>query len=300
MKKVLLATTILGMTAGFAAAEIAFTGEAAAGFASNGVKNGGKASAAQVPGKTLDGQTNPYASFKLSIAATGESDAGLSFGVSTSIESGLGYAMADDDGFSSKTGAMGAPSIFVSGDFGKVTIKADGFKAYQADNSASEKYDLEYTHTIAGVSIGLRTDLQSDNAATKGKSSLKLGYTAGAFTLGGNYDEAGALWGVSAAYTMGAITATLATDQASVSSLKLAYKGANGISGDIKANSKSEVEVNGAYTANGLTVAVGTTSGTTPNSKWKATVSYDLGGGLTAVAGANYTEDMYVGAAMKF
>ncbi len=298
MKKVLLATTILGMTAGFAAAEIAFTGEAAAGFAQNGTNAGGKTSvgAGAAAGKTPDNTINPYATFKLSIAATGESDSGLSFGVSTSIESGLSYAMADDDGFGVKTGAMGAPTVFVSGDFGKISVKSDGFKSFKADNAASEKYDLEYSHTIGGVSVALRTDLQGDNAATKGKSSLKLGYTINAIALGATYDEAGALWGVSAAYTMGAITATLATDNASVSSLKLAYAGANGISGDIKADSASAWEANAKYTANGLTIGAGTTSA----SKWKVTASYDLGGGLTAEAGANYTNDMFVGAKMKF
>lgn len=298
MKKVLLATTILGMTAGFAAAEIAFTGEATAGFAQNGTKNSGKTSvAAAAAGKTADNTINPYTSFKLAIAATGESDSGLSFGASTDITAGITYSLKNDEGFSVKGGSMGKPTIFVSGDFGKLTLKADGFKEYHDDNS--ETYDAEYTHTVAGLSIGVRTDLHSD-AATKGKSSVKLGYTVGAVALSAAYDEQGAKWGVSAGYTFGAITATIGTDNASVSSLKLAYKGDNGITADIKGKSNNEIEANVGYSANGLTLAAGTTSSTTPNNKWKVTASYDLGGGLSVEAGANYTDDAFLGAKMKF
>jgi len=298
MKKVLLATTILGMTAGFAAAEIAFTGEATAGFAQNGTKNGGKTSATVVAGKTSNDVINPYASFKLSIAASGESDSGVSFGASASVTSGTTYEFGyDKDGFKAQGGTIGAPTVFISGNFGKIAVKADGWKEYQAD--ANEKYDVEYTHTIGGVSIGVRTDLQSDFAATKGKSSIKLGYKINAIALEAKFDEVGSKWGVSAAYTMGALTFTLATDDASVSSLKVAYKGANGISGDIKADSKNVVEANAAYTTGALTLGAGYTSGVTPN-RWAVTGSYDLGGGLSVVGGVNHVEDMYLGAVMKF
>lgn len=324
MKKILLATTILGMTAGFAAAEIAFTGEAKAGFAQNGVKANNKGvagkglgtiatpavgygstatrtynEAAGTLGNVNDNAVNPYSSFKLSIAATGESDSGLSFGASTSITKGITYTMANDDGFAAEAGAMGTPSIFVSGDFGKVTLKSDGFKEYQDDNA--EKYDLEYTHTIAGFSVGVRTDLNGV-APTAGKSSVKLGYTIGAVALGMNYDELGAKWGVTAAYTMNALTFTLGTDDLERASLKVAYA-ANGLSGSVKVATKGTAvgaidkwDVEAGYTANGLTVGAATDE----SAEWKVTGSYDLGGGLTAEAGVNYTDDMYIGAKMSF
>lgn len=308
MKKVLLATTILGMTAGFAAAEIAFTGEATAGFAQNGTAEGGDglaaygssatkaySAAAGTAGNAGDDEINPYASFKLSIAATAESDSGLSFGASTSISRGLTYAMANDDGFEVQAGTLGNPSIFVSGDFGKITVKADGFKEYQDDNA--EKYDLEYTHTIAGLSVGVRTDLHGSaaSASTAGKSSVSLGYTVGGVALSAKYDEVGEKWGVSAAYTMNALTFTLATDDAEVTSLKVAYS-ANGITGSIKADSEEDWDLEAGYSANGITVGAATNE----ESEWKVTTAYDLGGGLTAEAGINYTEDMFVGAKMKF
>ncbi len=292
MKKVLLATTILGMTAGFASAEIAFTGTASAGFASES-----------------GGDFEPYSKFELAIAATGESDSGLSFGASAAISGGVSPDRGGDfaaDGGDNMNPAPAAPNagfmkptIFVSGDFGKITVKANGFKEYQDDNS--ETYDLEYTHTIAGVSVGVRTDLHGaatplGAAATAGKSSIKLGYTIGSVALSGAYDEVGSKWGVSAAYTMNALTFTLATNDASVSSLKVAYAGANGISGSIKAASDDSWDVTAGYTANGLTVGAETNEA----DEWKVTGSYDLGGGLTAEAGFNASEDAYLGASMKF
>jgi outer membrane protein OmpU len=317
MKKILLATTILGMTAGFAAAEIAFTGEAKAGFAQNGTKANNKGvagkglaaygsttttgynAAAATLGNAADNTVNPYSSFKLSIAATAESDSGLSFGASTSITRGLTYTMANDDGFAAEAGSMGTPSIFVSGDFGKVTLKSDGFKEYQDDNA--EKYDLEYTHTIAGFSVGVRTDLNSV-APTAGKSSIKLGYTIGAVALSGAFDEVGDKWGISAAYTMNALTFTLGTDDLERTSLKVAYA-ANGLSGSVKVAAKGTAagaidkwDIEAGYTANGLTVGAATDE----SAEWKVTGSYDLGGGLTAEAGFNYTDDMFVGAKMSF
>ncbi|MDZ7905675.1 MAG: hypothetical protein U5N55_07835 [Cypionkella sp.] len=81
-----------------------------------------------------------------------------------------------------------------------------------------------------------------------------------------------------------------------MTSLKVAYKGANGFSGDVKADSASAWEANVGYTANGLTVGAFTNSA----SDWKVTGSYDLGGGLTAEAGVNGAQDMYLGAKMAF
>lgn len=288
MKKVLLATTILGMTAGFASAEIAFTGTAAAGFSSES-----------------GGDFEPYSKFELAVAATGESDSGLSFGASASISGGVAPDRGGDfaaDGSDAMVAAAAAPgtdffkpTIFVSGDFGKITVKSDGFKEYQDDNA--EEYDLEYTHSIVGIDIGIRTDLDSTGtAAVNGASSIKLGYSINDnIKLSGAYDEVGDKWGISAAYTMNALTFTLATDDAEVTSLKVAYS-ANGISGSIKADTNDTWDLTAGYSANGLTVGAETNEA----DEWKVTTSYDLGGGLTAEAGYNASEDAYLGASMKF
>ncbi|MDZ7905674.1 MAG: hypothetical protein U5N55_07830 [Cypionkella sp.] len=121
MKKVLLATTILGMSAGFAAAEIGFTGSASAGFASESGAN-----------------FEPYSKFELGVAATGESDSGLTFGASGKIAGGASpdrggdFAASGADNMAvapaAPTAGFFKPTIFIAGDFGKVTVKANGFK----------------------------------------------------------------------------------------------------------------------------------------------------------------------------
>jgi hypothetical protein len=327
MKKVLLATTILGMTAGFAAAEIKFTGEATLGFAQNGTRgdgwcSGGSSTAAAAAsnvgaaGATAntaisDDVVNPYSHFTLSIAATGESDSGLSYGANLRARSGTAYTFGNEDGFTVRgNGAIELREVFVSGNFGKVTYLANGYKSYKADAATSEVYDLQYEHTIAGFSIGLRSNLNGTIAADTavanahaGRTSLKLGYTVGAITLGGTFDEVGSLWGLSAAYKLNdMLTFTATTDNAQESSLAVAYTGANGISAGLKgisfAGATSRVEVSAGYKANGWDIKA--SADNRAIARWSVSGSYDLGGGLSAEAGANYTNDMYLGAKMKF
>lgn len=321
MKKVLLATTILGMSAGFAAAEIKFTGEGTVGFAQNGTANGGWTSGrsnagpatgavANVAGNAAapfaNDVINPYAHFTLSIAATGESDSGLSYGVNLRTRSGLAYSFGHEDGFTNRANTgVELREVFISGSFGKVTYLANGFKSYKDDGSTSEAYDLEYTHTIAGFSVGVRTELNGGAAsgAHAGRTSLKLGYAVGAFTLGGNFDEAGSLWGLSAAYKLNdQLTFTATTDNAQESSLAVAYTGANGLKAGLKGvalpGGTSRVEVSAGYKANGWDINA--SADNRAIARWSLSGSYDLGGGLSAEAGANFTNDMYLGAKMKF
>ncbi|MEY4779136.1 MAG: hypothetical protein RLZZ607_449, partial [Pseudomonadota bacterium] len=68
MKKILLATTSLGMTAGFAAADVKVSGSASMGIANEGVGD-----VFQV-----------YNSVKIKFGASVVTDAGLEFGMSTS------------------------------------------------------------------------------------------------------------------------------------------------------------------------------------------------------------------------
>lgn len=297
MKKILLATTILGMTAGFAAAQVSFKGTATVGFAQNGTANGGKVNPTTA---IASDKTEIYSSFKLSVSAAGETDSGLTFGASSSFTSGMTYALADDDGFEAGAKTMGTPTLFIAGEFGKIQFKSNGFKEFQDDNA--EKYDVDYAGTFGGFSVGVRSDLNTTsantslyNAATAGKSSISLGYTISGITLGAAYDEVGQKWGISASRAFGPVTATLSTDNASVSALKVAYA-ADAITASVKVKSTNAWEIEAGYAANGISLAAKTTDA----NKWKVTAGYDLGGGLSLEAGTNYTNDMFVGARMAF
>ena len=313
MKKILLATTILGMTAGFAAAEVSFKGTGTVGFAQNGTTSGGKSAtvinngtikslAADLPAAAkviADDKIEVYSSLKLSVTASGETDSGLTFGASSSITSGVTYAMADDDGFEGGKGTLGTPTLFIAGEFGKIQFKANGFKEFQDDSN--ENYDVDYAGTFGGLSVGVRSDLNTVStnagysATTAGKSSISLGYEISGITLGAAYDEVGSKWGISASRAFGPITAKLSTDDASVSALKVSYA-ADALSASLKVDTANAWEVEAGYTANGITLAAKTTDA----SEWKVTAGYDLGGGLSLEAGMNYTDDMFVGAKMAF
>jgi len=287
MKKILLATTMLIGTAGFAAAEVALSGSAAMGVARDG--KGG-----DVLHDSNDGLVHAYSTATVTATMSGESDSGLSFGASISIGTGTSYAFADDDGFNGE--ALGSSSeVFLGGAFGKIAMKVDNkgfgqYKAYQTDDKKG--YDLQYTHSVGGLDIGVRYDVDGD--AKDGDSSVSLGYKMDALSFGLAYDASGA-WGASASYAMDAITVTAATDDASVSSVKVAYS-ADGISASVKVNTKDEYDLALGYSANGVGLNVSTDEA----DKWSASASYDLGGGASLAGGVNYADDAYVGVSFSF
>jgi outer membrane protein OmpU len=273
MKKILLATTMLTLTAGAALADAHMTwgASAAAGIASQ-----------------AGGNFETYSSANLALTLAGQTDGGLTFGASFDVTAGRSYTLGDGDDFATESGAFGMPTIFVAGSFGKLEISDDNFDFFDDTNGGG---DAKYTGTFGAVAVGLVADVDSNNA------SLSLGYSAGNLALSANVDTYD-LSNVSATYTMGTIAITAATDESSNSSIKLAYTGANGMSGSAQYNTSDEsIDIAAGYSANGLSVNADTN---TVSNAWTVTGSYDLGGGLTVEVGTNYTQDMMIGAAMAF
>lgn len=280
MKKILLATTIVALSAGFASAEIKFTGSAAAGLAKDG-KGGTIAKSVK-----NDAKIHAYSSATLAVEFAGESDNGLTFGANFDMTAGLGYAFADDDGFEKKSGAFGTPEVYVAGAFGKIAFKAEGYNFY--DDAHKDLGDVKYTGAFGGVSVGLIADIEGKDA------SLSLGYTMSGVTLAADYDSFH-IYNISAAYTFNSITATVGTNEAHVNSLKLAYA-QDAISASVKFASDKSWEIAAGYSANGMAVNAFTNKA----KEWKLSGSYDLGGGLSAEAGVNYGKDAFVGVKMAF
>jgi outer membrane protein OmpU len=307
MKKILLATTILAMTAGFASADITFSGSASAGVAKNGIDNGGSPD----PNTTglADDTFFSYSNFDLVVTATGQTDSGLSFGASFDASAGQSYALADDDGFDENGGAFGTPTIYVSGTFGKISFSTDNLDFYNTDVVNSGDADVQYEGTFGGFGVGLIGDVDSGDLAAQAS------YTLAGIALSADYNQNGAadaIWDASASYTMGAFTGTLAADNDTAAfdveeSIKLAYSN-NGIGAWAKANSNAapddtSFDVGASYAANGYSVTVEVSDVTAANNTvahWTVTGNYDLGGGLSLEAGANYSGDVMVGAAMSF
>ncbi|ARC87476.1 porin [Rhodovulum sp. MB263] len=139
MKKVLFATTALVASAGFAAADITFSGQA-----EMGIVGGGK----DVPGvSSYTGQNaGGYASdtvfnndFTLTVVGSGQTDSGLSFGISVDFSTD---AEPDANG----NVALDNEAVFISGDFGTLTLgEIDG---------AVDKQLTEVNNAIGQYSIG--------------------------------------------------------------------------------------------------------------------------------------------------
>ena len=304
MKKILLATTLLSMSAGYAAADIVWTGSATAGIAQNGTNNGGVADP-NTYGKG-DDEFLSYSSATLAVAFSGQTDGGLTFGASFDVSGGVSYALADDDGFEAKGAFDPSPSVFISGSFGKITFSTDNIDGFDGDEVDDGDYDVQYDGTFGAVTVGVEADLDT------GLMAAKAGYSTGALALAASYSQQNGavddIYDVSATYTIGVIAITAATDNLNDASLGVAYAGTNGISASATYNTntgsdEASFDITGGYTANGLSVAasvdnVSGVNGGDPH--WTVTASYDLGGGLTVEAGTNYTQDVMVGATMAF
>ncbi|WP_298561929.1 porin [uncultured Aliiroseovarius sp.] len=239
MKKILIASTALVATAGFAAADVDFSGAAGFGFVYDG------------------SDWNPDYYTTLSVAMTGETDGGLSFGAD--------FDITQDNGAT----AVGDTEVHVEGGFGKLTVGAVGsasdaklglgdigYSGLGTDNVAEFLIDLAdsgnimYTGSFGDFGVALSYDMNGTEifsvVATyaMGDYNFGIGYddwglvAGSAFHVkaGGNFGDVAlnALYsrssdidttaiGVTAGYTMGAATITAAYSNLSV----------GGLSGDV-------------------------------------------------------------------
>jgi outer membrane protein OmpU len=271
MKKILLATSALVLTAGFAsAAEVTLSGDARMGI--------------------LDdfGATGPVFNSRARVTFTlsGESDSGFSFGASF---------RADNAGASVDEGAeIGqAGKVFVSGAFGTLSM---------GDVDSAANAAVGHVNGVGYTGLG---DLNESTFIGGGtKESILYEYSAGAFTgylSAGQREVAAETWSVAAKYAAGNFTVSLGyedndagTDHviagvdATFSSitLKARYGQASGaIDGD-------QWALSATYSANGL----GVTAFMTDDSElggaeaWGLGGTYDLGGGASFAAGYSSNE----------
>ncbi|XAT62185.1 hypothetical protein GN278_16280 [Rhodobacteraceae bacterium Araon29] len=290
MKKVLLTTTALVMTAGVAAADVTFSGSAKLTY---GNWDGG---AAESWGSTTD----------LGVSMSGEAS-GISYTASIGIDETDSATAADIGG-----------AITMSGSGLSLTYDADG--EMDAGGASDELGDLQFAYSGGGISASYTEDTSA------GLSEIKVGYTAGDLTVGyatNNSSSAsalsasftagdlaitvegadsGAAWDASAAYTMGASTVTVGTDEASATYVKVATS-LNDITLSAKAlDTDNELSV--GYTMGDITMsyAYDEGAGATADGDDAQTifsVSYDLGG-VVLKGQSNNVNEVEVSAAFTF
>jgi len=211
MKKILLASTVLVASAGFASADIAFSGDAYVGI------------------KSIDGGAtwNPVSTASMDVAMSGETDGGLGFGADFTITAGA-------------PGAVGAAEIWVSGGFGTVTVaQATGTLTYEGtfgDASVtastvwgSAVYDVEFGYSFGDYSAYLGHNTGTAITRAGGEAVF------GDFTVGldiTNVANASNTWAVSGGYVMGAVSVDVTFNAASAWTLDGSYDLGGGASID--------------------------------------------------------------------
>ena len=186
MKKILLATTALVATAGFAAAEISWSGSANMGM------------------KYSDnGTTQIHTEIDLGMAATGETDGGIGWKVEMGLDSNTTDAV--------QGGGHDVGSVSISGDFGTIRVGAVatagttvgigdvGFDGSAIDTAAhkgrhqgSTTPDVQWNYTMDEISIHASTLTSNDDTA------VAVSWTSGSMAIAVSHSAAGATGGATA------------------------------------------------------------------------------------------------------
>jgi outer membrane protein OmpU len=247
MKKVLLATSALFLTAGVASAELTFSGTATAGI----FKAGEKAAVAKAKvgiatlaadaltksGLTsLDGSAydalkdaavaeakaqagsakvaaakdfTVYSGIDIEIAASTTTDNGMTISASTDMGAGFIPDIADKE-LDEQTDDLTAPKVTIGYNGVTVVLKSEGVDDYY--DGDLEDYDIGVSGAFGGLSYGIALETESKTASDY---SAMIGYTMAGVSLTikqNDVDGAEDQRSVSASYTMGAVKATLTND----------------------------------------------------------------------------------------
>lgn len=277
MKKVLLATSILAASAGFAAAEVAVSGSARMGL-------------------YYDGEDAYFSSrVRIVFTASGETDGGLSFGASMRADQFGGNGKTDDDGddFGGSNTNMNDATVYISGAFGKLTfgdvdsaantlvgdVSAVGYTGLGSLNEQTyligDAYDFDtsmlYEYSTGALSFALSSTQISGGSYDAGYS-VAVKYSTDAFAVALGYES---VEDISALSLGGSATFGAVTGKATI------------INYDGNGNSESAYALSIDYTAGPTTVTAfyrdaDDVFGYTALGLGAA---YDLGGGATVKGG---------------
>ena len=276
MKKVLLATTALTLSAGFASADVSMSGTGGAGvFGAAGA------------------DLSVYSGVDLGFALSGASDNGMTF--SASLDMGGGQTLDVGD-FELDTQDMGTDdnvsvAIGVSGL--TITLSQDGVDDLYDDDIAG---DIGISGAMGDLTYSVVTGLEDADP-----TSLSIGYSAGAISGSVATSDEGDASTVTVTYAMGDITVSAESDTdrtgADTSSVTVTYAMADGMSVSLE-NSEDVNTLGVSYSSGAISVAVEADDAT--DESWEATMAYDLGGGATFNLGTNDDETTFAGVGFSF
>ena len=293
MKNLLIATTALVATAGFAAADVTLSGAVNVGVLNDG---------------TTGADTFMYNNVTVTAAMSGETDGGLTFGATLSMRNGndvdldVGDLGKATNVPATKLSATSLGNIYVSGDFGKLTFDANG-----VDNAHNDDFshDVMYNGTFGALAVTVTANVEDGTTADGEDFSAKVVYSAGGVTVTAATDDSGESDATVAYAINDMLTASvnLDSDGGTVAgdeetTVKVAYSN-EGITASFAMEDgvvNDEWTVALGYTANGLAVNVAVTDGGSED----VSASYDLGGGMTINAATNESGAFFIGSKMSF
>lgn len=263
MKKILLATTLIAASAGFAAAEVAVSGTARMGIVGDGT------------------DTIFSSRFRVIFTASGETDGGLSFGASVRNDQiGTSFAANDDS------------TVYISGAFGKLTMGDTGNAAdalvgqvsgvgYTSLGSLNElswaAKDVtgalyEYSAGALTFALGAGQTIDTDGAAGSDDfMSAAVKYATDAYSVALGYEDNFA----------GSEVSLLGSATFSGATLKL-----KAVDGDFTVDTRYAVSVDYAINGVGLTAFYADHAGLGGfDGVYGLGASYDLGGGASVKGG---------------
>ena len=269
MKKVLLATTALTLSAGIASADVSISGSAEAGIHSN-------AGADHVT----------FAGLDMDFAISGASENGMTF--STSVDMGSGSLLDGFDPLDAQGTDFGDPTV---------TIGLEGFTVAIGGNAANDNlYDddlagggISVSGSAGDATFAVVTGLADDEG-----TSASLGYSMGALGVSAAMTDVGDVSSITVSYDMGDMGISVTNDDGT-SSAEITYT-AGALSTTIEADDASNWDVSLAYAAGAASVGFATDEA----DAWEVTVGYDLGGGASINAGVNEAETSYAAVGFSF
>ena len=276
MKKVLLATSALTLSAGFASADVSMSGSGGAGvFGANGA------------------DLSVYSGVDLGFALSGASDNGMTF--SASLDMGGGQTLDTGD-FELDTQDMGTDdnvSVAIGVAGLTITLSLDGVDDLYDDDIAG---DIGISGAMGDLTYSIVTGLEDADP-----TSLSIGYSAGAISGSVATSDEGDASTVTVTYAMGDITVSAESDTdragADTSSVTVTYAMADGMSVSLE-NSEDVNTLSVSYASGAVSVAV--EADDADDESWEATMAYDLGGGATFNLGTNDDETTFAGVGFSF
>ena len=286
MKRILLTTTSLILAAGFAHAEVTFSGKGEVSYAQSGAA-----------GEDMALRSG----FDLDIAMTGASDNGITFSMGADIGAGNTIDRNDDfaiDG-SAADALVAVPTMTIGYAGLTITAEQDAIDDLYDDD---QNGDIGLSGAMGGLSFAVVADTTSDASST----SFSLSGASGDMTWGfvstdtNDAPDSSAAQKVTLGYTVSdSLSASFKYDTKGTADAISTFGVTNvmgAITVGLSADDNDDWDASVAYTAGALTASLATDE----DSAWELVSEYNLGGGATAFLTTTESEFTALGMSFAF